>query len=444
MYSAFSCCFLLCLGATFGIVLEVDMSRDCGQVFFLSEGATDSLDVKSHKLFGRRNYERNVKCKTTINTVFCEKVRFDCPVFNVRGLAGRCQEQDYLKVNDKYYCGLDSPRDSVLSNVSSVTVEFESSWFFSGRGFKCKMSCEKFVEKEEASDSGGFGGSAAISGCVCGTSSLSRSSLRSSLSTSDAPLNTSDFRRTPQRVVNGVSAKTGEIRWQVGLTSSATAAKAFVWCGGTLLNDKFVMTAAHCTVGVTAARIYAIVGMTDTTNPSAGVTIQVANKLEHPSYNSDTSDYDYSILTMTASVDFTALTHVAPICWPTARPADGTQVLISGWGNIEFGGPSPTVMKRAYVKTIAYTDCASKIGYYGYITDRMLCAGIWPLGGTDTCQGDSGGPLVALVGSNYELFGVTSFGDGCAGPLRPGVYSDVVAVKSWLTSNVAGGECARS
>ena len=73
---------------------------------------------------------------------------------------------------------------------------------------------------------------------------------------------------------------------------------------------------------------------------------------------------------------------------------------------------------------VSDSDCGSSIAYGGeFISETMVCAGIFPAGGRDTCQGDSGGPLVApLLAGGFRLVGDTSFGDGCARPNKPGVY----------------------
>ena len=82
---------------------------------------------------------------------------------------------------------------------------------------------------------------------------------------------------------------------------------------------------------------------------------------------------------------------------------------------------------QATVSVINRATCNGRRSYAGRLTVNMLCAGIFPNGGVDTCQGDSGGPLVAKGGpsGNYELVGVTSFGNGCAARFFPGVYADV-------------------
>jgi hypothetical protein len=103
--------------------------------------------------------------------------------------------------------------------------------------------------------------------------------------------------------------------------------------------------------------------------------------------------------------------------WGVAREA-----FITGWGATSEGGGGSDVLRQARIKMIADETC--RLLYSGlFFPAVMICAGELA-GGVDTCQGDSGGPLVApIAGTGYRLIGSTSFGDGCARPMRPGVYA---------------------
>lgn len=96
-------------------------------------------------------------------------------------------------------------------------------------------------------------------------------------------------------------------------------------------------------------------------------------------------------------------------------PPTGTQMLASGWGYPWAGGSSPQYLHAVTVTVNDFNQCSWS---YPTLTDRMICASD---AGRDTCQADSGGPLVV---NNY-LYGVTSFGNGCATPGYPGVYANV-------------------
>ena len=88
------------------------------------------------------------------------------------------------------------------------------------------------------------------------------------------------------------------------------------------------------------------------------------------------------------------------------------------------------------VPTITNDDCNINVAYDGRITHSMLCAGYPAEGGKDSCTGDSGGPLVCDENGQAVLAGVVSWGDSCAKPDKPGVYSRVTHVLNWILDNM--------
>nr|XP_020443575.1 plasma kallikrein-like isoform X2 [Monopterus albus] len=90
------------------------------------------------------------------------------------------------------------------------------------------------------------------------------------------------------------------------------------------------------------------------------------------------------------------------------------------------------------VPVVGNRQCNCNYGV-GHITDNMMCAGL-SAGGKDSCQGDSGGPLVSKQSSRWILAGVVSWGEGCAQPNLPGVYTRVSQYENWITSQVTGDQ----
>lgn len=243
------------------------------------------------------------------------------------------------------------------------------------------------------------------------------------------------------RIVGGTSTDVNEYPWQVGLI---TTYSKDVLCGATLISDRYVLTAAHCTDGLTTSNFRLLLGGHSTASTgSSELIVQPLSITDHPNYNDDTFNNDMSIIEI-APLDFDALdVAVRPACLPdSAETYDGVTATVTGWGTLKSDGSQPTILQEVDVPVVSTADCRKVYGTSG-ITNNMLCAGT-ATGGEDSCQGDSGGPLIARDGANYELIGVVSFGTECGDPGVPGVYARVTALQTWIESNTAGSTtCGR-
>ncbi|KAI8043850.1 trypsin-1 [Drosophila gunungcola] len=227
--------------------------------------------------------------------------------------------------------------------------------------------------------------------------------------------------RLDGRIVGGEVTSIKDIPYQVSLQ------RGYHFCGGSLIAQGWILTAAHCTEG--SAILISKVRIGSSRTAEGGQLVGIKRVHRHPKFDAYTIDFDFSLLELHAySVENVTQAFVG-LPEQDADIADGTPVLVSGWGNTQSSQESTAVLRAVTVPKVSQTQCTEAYGNFGNITDRMLCAGL-PEGGKDACQGDSGGPLAA----DGILWGVVSWGYGCARPNYPGVYSRVAAVRDWIAS----------
>jgi len=256
------------------------------------------------------------------------------------------------------------------------------------------------------------------------------------------------------RIVGGVNTEVNEYPWQAGLVSKGGS---YVWCGGSLVNSRWVLTAAHCTVGDSPSSIQVLLGEHDYNidHEADHIRADVSSIKNHPDYNSNTLDNDFSMLKLSVAVNFGSHPHIRPICLPTTDTSTyaGDTATVTGWGTTSSGGSLSSTLREVDVTVMSNSNCKNDYGYWSSdITSQMLCANVVG-GGKDSCQGDSGGPLVTasggngvVAGQNYVQIGVVSWGIGCADANYPGVYARVTSQLSWIQENMdkAGSTCPAS
>ncbi|XP_064097295.1 transmembrane protease serine 9-like [Macrobrachium nipponense] len=217
------------------------------------------------------------------------------------------------------------------------------------------------------------------------------------------------------------------------------------FCGGTLINDRYVITAGHCLYNPMEQGIFKPkdlkVGVGDhvqlsTEDDISKVTtlLEVGDVIVHGKYEVDGLDEDIALIRLKEPLDLTASGAVKPICLPTdvAQTYEGKTGIIVGWGNVDENVlvSSDALMEAKVV--IESKKCEEKLPIK--VTSGMLCAGTAD-GSQDACSGDSGGSLVVKEGERHTLVGITSFGYGCGRPDTPGVYTRVTRYLNWIMEN---------
>uniref|UniRef100_A0A8D0KD44 trypsin n=1 Tax=Sus scrofa TaxID=9823 RepID=A0A8D0KD44_PIG len=222
------------------------------------------------------------------------------------------------------------------------------------------------------------------------------------------------------KIVGGYTCAANSVPYQVSLNSG------YHFCGGSLISDQWVVSAAHCY----KSRIQVRLGENNIDVLEGDEQfIDAAKIIRHPKYNSWTLDNDILLIKLSSPAVLNS--RVSTLALPSACAPAGTLCLISGWGNTLSSGVNyPELLQCLDAPLLSQAECEAS--YPGEITSNMVCAGFLE-GGKDSCQGDSGGP----VACNGELQGIVSWGYGCAQKNRPGVYTKVCNYVDWIQQTIA-------
>jgi secreted trypsin-like serine protease len=229
------------------------------------------------------------------------------------------------------------------------------------------------------------------------------------------------------RIVGGQAASPGEYpaHGYLEIDTGSSIGR----CGGTLLDARHFLTAAHCVVDDLDSPLPPSAFQVGMNNVEVGALMDVygvTNVDVHSAYNGPLHLNDVAMLTLDRPALYTPLRIVRTD--ENAIWTPNTTATIIGWGTTAPGGPVSNTLLEATAPIRADNDC----GLYGSAFDPnvMVCAGN---GATDTCQGDSGGPLMVPYGGVLVLVGVTSWGNGCADAQFPGIYARLGgALNQWV------------
>jgi secreted trypsin-like serine protease len=225
-------------------------------------------------------------------------------------------------------------------------------------------------------------------------------------------------------IVGGSLASTAQAPWAIALNNSRSPSPSGQYCGATLVKANKIVTAAHCVTQPMST--YTAIQGRDNLNTTTGRTSKISKIWKDPQYG-QVPGHDVAVLTLS-----TPFTGVATLPLESSRSADavGAQSTVYGWGNTEGTGPADRFQK-VLVPVLGDAYCSDVYAAYDFVSNGEICAG-YKQGGKDSCQGDSGGPLVL----NGRLFGVVSWGIGCADAGNPGVYAEVASYYSALTAQI--------
>ncbi|KAJ8416285.1 hypothetical protein AAFF_G00383070 [Aldrovandia affinis] len=248
------------------------------------------------------------------------------------------------------------------------------------------------------------------------------------------------------RIVGGQGAEYGSHPWLVSLRSGGSH-----FCGGSILTDQWILSAAHCFSTVSKRflkNVVVAIGEYDRTVADAEEqTFTVKSIKVHENYHHSTPmSYDIVLLELNGQIRFGR--YVQPICLPLPDEdfIPGTTCVVSGWGQMKERGHLPAILREVQLDLVEQAKCKYIIQTVkpGQKTFTVVCAGP-EKGGRDACQGDSGSPLICpREEGHWALVGVTSWGKGCGRswinnrskpPWKrgsPGVFTSVQMFLPWI------------
>uniref|UniRef100_A0A3B4WRX3 Zmp:0000001329 n=1 Tax=Seriola lalandi dorsalis TaxID=1841481 RepID=A0A3B4WRX3_SERLL len=228
------------------------------------------------------------------------------------------------------------------------------------------------------------------------------------------------------RIVGGVLEKPGGSPWQVLIHRS----DGYGFCGGTLVSDRWVVSAAHC---FEESADHVTIGDYDKQRLDPGEQlIKIQRVFVHPHFHSFTFDSDIALVYLAQPV-LRGPTAV-PACLPDAHLSkyllkEDNRGVVTGWGLTRFMGRSSRFLRKVALPVVSYKDCTASTEQV--ITDNMFCAGYLETS-MDACSGDSGGPFMVSYRGTWFLTGIISWGEKCAAKGKYGVYTRLGNFLNWI------------
>ncbi|XP_044268679.1 chymotrypsin-1-like [Tribolium madens] len=225
------------------------------------------------------------------------------------------------------------------------------------------------------------------------------------------------------RVVGGSTASPGQFPFIISLRTESNSHT----CGGSLIANNWVVTAAHCVHNARPSSLSVVAG-TNQLN-TEGVRASLSEIIVHPDYNRSVVINDIALLKLANPIQETDLVKIVSL---ESEENDVVRnCTLIGWGRTSYPGSVPNDLQFLNLKTVTYEHCKSV-----WSTETIVQSEICTLTqtGEGACHGDSGGPLVEEIGERVKLIGLVSWGAPCARGV-PDVYTRVSAFLPWIKQN---------
>ena len=237
------------------------------------------------------------------------------------------------------------------------------------------------------------------------------------------------------RIINGVEAAPGEAPYIVSLQTSSH------FCGGSIIDEHWVLTAAHCMVYDSFEVVAGLHSRNDQSNVQIRKVASKAFTISHEQYGGGVGPFDIALIYIAEPFDLNALTRdgmtpVAKIALPSGKYSTTGEGRLFGWGKTNSGS-LPNVLQTLDVTIIPYSECKAALPSSAKLHETSnICT--YLSGTTDgACNGDSGGPLVRYTAGGVEIVGVVSWGyTPCATTKYPSVYTYTASFKDWIANEI--------
>lgn len=259
--------------------------------------------------------------------------------------------------------------------------------------------------------------------------------------TSPEVLNSTDDTSPGGRIVGGWNAERGSAPWIARIIIHSPVGDYA--CGGSLIDQRWIVSAAHCfdrwTLRVEDVTVK--LGDYDTTTfDPTEVELQIDLIYKHEHFDSVNFNNDIALIRLTIPLA-SYNDYIRPICLPNRTKdreimVDGTIGRVNGWGSVVDRGLSSIYLQEVNIPFIPYLICKRSFRSRSIsFTRNMFCAG-YERGGADACQGDSGGPYSVDDNGRWYLTGIVSWGEGCGQSGRYGVYARYSKYHSWVQKTI--------